>query len=74
MVITLYNCNSMPYLIFVASISSSTSVKSFDWGEFFHNAKGAPDRHILGDVVLSSVSFYTQCVILHTVCNFTRSV
>ena len=61
---------SLPYLIFVASISSGASVKSFDWGEFFHNERERDSCVMLYSAVCF---FYTQCVILHRVCNFTHS-
>ena len=56
------------YLIFVASISSSASVKSFDLGEFFTmNAKATPDRSILFDIVLSGVKLFIVCKMTHFV-------
>ena len=65
------------YLIFVASISSGASVKSFDWGEFFHNERERDSCVMLYSAVCfftHSVWFYTECVILHTVSNFTHDV
>ena len=53
------------YLIFVASINSSASVKFIDWGEFFSQ----PTRK-----GLLTVYICTQCVISHTMCHFTHCV
>ena len=51
------------------------SFKFFHWGEFFTmNAKTPPDRIEYPVWCCTSVSFYTQWVILHTVCNFKHSV
>ena len=56
------------YLIFVTSISSGASVILFDWGEFFHSERETDSWQKY------PVWFYTQCVILYTVCDFTHSV
>ena len=64
--------DTLPYLIFVHSINSGASVKEFDWGEFFHNQREKDFWQLC--TVVHSVLFHTQCVILHTVCNFTHSV
>ena len=65
------------YLIFVTSISSGASVKSFDWGELFHNERERDSCVMFYSAVCffaHSMWFYTECVILHTVSNFTHDV
>ena len=58
-----------PYLIFVTSIYSGASVKKLTESNFFTmNAKRTPESW-----QEYPVWCYTQCVILHTVCNFTHS-
>ena len=54
------------YLIFVASISSGASVIFLTERNFSRmNAKRTPDNPVVCCI---------QCVILHTVCDFTHSV
>ena len=54
------------YLILVANATNGVSVKIFKWEEFLDN-----ERKISHTVFnfTHSVYFYTQCVILPTVCN-----
>ena len=56
--------NNGPHLIFVSHISHGVSVKNFKWEEFFHIERERDP--------CSNLSFHTQCVILHTMCNLTH--
>ena len=62
----------LPYLIFVHSINSGASVKKLTEGNFFHNQPEKDSGQLC--TFVHSVLFHTQCVILHTVYNFTCSV
>ena len=65
------------YLIFVHSINSGASVKKLTEGNFFSQLmrKGLLTRYLCTQCYFTyNASFYTQCGIWLTVCNFTQSV
>ena len=62
----------LTYVIFVHSINSGASVKKLTEGNFFHNQRKKDSWQLC--TFVHSVLSHTQCVILHTVCNFTHSV